>query len=84
MATEYGEIKRPVIGSIPFASGGVTGTVAGAYKVNHLEVRASFRSDKVLKHGITLNQQVREGNILYVYLAKREEDANRSELRTTH
>lgn len=73
MTTEHGKVKRPVIGSIPFAIGDVSGTVAGAYKVNHLEVRASFRSDKAVKRGITLNQQVREGNILYVYLAKREE-----------
>jgi hypothetical protein len=73
MPTEHGNIKRPLIGSVPFAVGGVSGTVAGAYKVNHLEVRASIRSDKAVKRGITLNQQVREGNILYVYLAKREE-----------
>jgi hypothetical protein len=73
MPTEYGAVKRPIIGSVPFATGGVTGTVTGAYKVSHIEVRPSLRSDKVVKRGITLNQQVREGNILYAYLAKREE-----------
>jgi hypothetical protein len=72
LPTEHGEVKRPIIGSIPFSVGGVTGTVAGAYKLKHIEVRASFRSDHVVKHGITLNQQVREGNILYVFLAKRD------------
>lgn len=78
LRTKYGEIKRPIIGSIPFAVGGVTGTVAGAYKLKHIEVRASFRSDHVVKHGITLNQQVREGNILYVYLAERDSPAQPS------
>lgn len=76
--TEYGPIKRPFIGSIPFAVGGVTGTVAGVYKLHHIEVRASFRSDVVLKQKITLNQQVREGNILYVYLAKRDTESQPS------
>jgi hypothetical protein len=77
MPTEYGEIRKPIIGSIPFSVGGAIGTVAGDYKINHIEVRASFRSDKVLKHKITLNHQLREGNILYAYLAKREVESPR-------